>query len=66
MITDLQRFVGRTVSIVSDDGQLFYGKVTDYFLPEDNENGIESIVIEKSDGDLVEFVAEDIRTIEMI
>ena len=66
MITDLQRFVGLTVLIVVADGKNFLGKVTDYFYPDDNENGIESIVIDTIDGSLVEFSREDILTIKVI
>ena len=63
----LKQFYDKFVSIVAINEKLFKGKVTEYFYPEDNESGKESIVIrDKLSGNLVEFPEEDIKTIEII
>ncbi len=60
----LKEFYNKRVNIVSNDGTAFSGVVTDYFHPEENESGKESIVIDSSGGECVEFYEEDIKTIE--
>ncbi len=54
------------VRIVAKNGREFEGKVTDYFYPEDNENGKESIAIDNVDGTIVEFYEEDITSIVVL
>ena len=62
----LNDYYGQTVHIVSTNGKEFEGKVTDYFYPEDNENGKESIAIDNEDGTIVEFYEEDITSIVVL
>ena len=59
---DLKQYYGKQVMIIDTDLETFIGLVDDYFFPEDNENGEESIVITTSDG-LVEFTSSDIYKI---
>ena len=54
------------VRIVSSNGRTFEGVVTDYFYPDDNENGKESIAIDNVDGTIVEFYEEDIASIVVL
>lgn len=60
---ELKSFYGKNVNIISCDGRLFCGIVNDYFFPDDNESGRESIVIDTFDGDIIEFTEEDIERI---
>jgi len=62
----LKEFYNKKVNIVTNEGTAFSGVVTEYFYPEDNESGKESIVIDSSDGDAVEFYEEDIKTIKNV
>ena len=54
------------MNIVSKEGTAFSGVVTEYFYPEENESGKESIVIDSSSGAPVEFYEEDIKIIENV
>ena len=60
----LKEFYNKKVNIVTNEGTTFSGVVTEYFYPEDNESGKESIVIDSTNGDCVEFYEDDIKTIE--
>lgn len=51
----LKRFYNKKVNIVTKEEIAFSGVVTEYFYPEENESGKESIVIDSSSGNLVEF-----------
>lgn len=44
----LKRFYNKKVNIVSKEKIAFSGVVTEYFYPEENESGKESIVIDSS------------------
>lgn len=60
-------YYGKNVNIIARNGLHFSGKVTDYFYPEDNESGVESIAIKDVySGNYVEFPEEDIKSIEII
>lgn len=59
-------YYNKTVNIVSTDGKVYIGKVSDYIYPEDNETGKESIIIDTPGGDYIEFDEEDIKTITVI
>lgn len=64
MIIDLKKFYNRNVYIVTVNGKRFTGRVIDYIYPEDNENQMESIIVEDTlSGKLVEFYGEDIESI---
>ena len=45
---------------------MFNGIVDDYFFPEDNESGLESIVVKTGSGDFYEFTEETIEEITVI
>ncbi len=62
----LQIYYGKKVSIVATNGRSYSGTVNDYFFPDDNESGKESIVLDTSDGDIIEFTEEDIESINVI
>ena len=51
---------------MADNELVFLGKVNDYFYPDDNENGKESIVVDTIDGSAVEFYEENIKAIKEI
>lgn len=63
---ELKNYYGTNVKIISVTGQVFFGRVNDYFDAEDNENGMESIVIDTSNGDAIEFTKAAIETIEIL
>lgn len=66
----LNKYYGKKVRIIAQNGKSFEGKVTDYFYPEDNEPEEESIAIRCEKGSLVgksvEFPKHDIVSIETI
>lgn len=62
----LKSYHGKKVNIVDANGQIFSGIVDDYFFPDDNENGLESIVVKTVDGDFYEFTEETIEEITVI
>jgi len=61
---NLKEFYGKRVHIVEIDGASFWGKVNDYFFPEDNEIGIESIIVDLENGEPTEFYPHEIKTIK--
>ena len=63
---DLKQFYSKEVVIVSVDGQIFWGKVNDYFYPDENNLGVESIVVDTKSGSIIEFTEEDITSIEIV
>lgn len=64
MIQALRKHMGMQATIVTQDHRTFSGKIEDYFHPEDNECGAESIVlcVEKSinGSHYIEFYEKDI------
>lgn len=63
---ELKHYYGKKVTVIDVDGKTFTGLVDDYFFPEDNENGEESIVIKTNGSGLVEFTSNDIKEITII
>lgn len=64
---DLSKYDDKLVVIVDIDNQIFRGNVTDYFYPDDNDDGKEGIAInDRQRGRLIEFNEDDIKTIEII
>ena len=61
----LKSFYGKQVTVVCDHGQTFSGVVDDYFFPEDNEIGEESIILKITSSELVEFTASEIDEIKL-
>ena len=65
MIMCLSKYYNRKVQVMVDDMTIM-GIVTDYFYPEDNPNGEESIIIHTSSADDVELYASEITRISVI
>lgn len=64
---DLGQYEGKLVVIVDVDNKIFHGRVTDYFYPDNNDDGKESIAIDDYRyGNPIEFNEDDIKTIEFI
>jgi len=62
---NLKSYYNKHVKIITDNGQMFIGFVDDYFFPENNENGLESITLKTNDG-VYEFSEEDVYKIEIL
>lgn len=62
----LKEYYEMTVDITAVDGRSGIGKVNDYIFPEDNENGMESIIVDFPDGTAQEFYKSDIKSIRII
>ena len=66
----LIEYEGKKVRIVDVDGDKFEGTVSDYIYPDEDDTGLESIVINCTKGPMsgnyVEFWEKDIKTIEVI
>lgn len=64
----LGEYVGKQVRVVTDDGQVFVGKCTDYTQPLDNDPEIASIgvVTEPGAGYSYELYENEIKSIEVI
>lgn len=63
---NLLQFLHEKLKIVSVSGRTFTGVINDYFYPDDNDNGKESIVMDTDMGLLIEFYEDDIQTAEII
>lgn len=59
----LKSYYGKKVTVVDVNGQVFTGKVDEYFFPEDNDNGKESIILKTTDNEFVEFTDDTIEKI---
>lgn len=57
---NLQTYYGKNVTVFTTDGQAFTGRVDDYFYPEDNENGEESIVLNTVAREFIEFSGSEV------
>mgnify|MGYP006952339209 CR=1 FL=1 len=62
---NLVDFYGENVKITAVNGNVYTGVVEDYIYPEDNENGKESIIVDTTSKDIVEFYENDIFSIEL-
>lgn len=63
---NLKQYYGKKVKIVADNDKVFLGTVNDYFYPDDNENGKESIAVDTIENQAIEFYEEHIKEIEII
>ena len=63
---NLKQYYGKKVKIVAANGMIFLDTVNDYFFPEDNEAGKESIAIDTIEKQTIEFNEESIQKIELI
>jgi len=61
----LKDYYNKAVIIYGNNGERIVGIVDDYVYPEDNESGVESIIIKTNSG-YYEVVAEDINEIEIL
>ena len=62
---ELTQYCGEKVNIIATNGRFFSGIVDDYIFPEDNESGLESIILKTKDS-FYEFTSEDIEKIDII
>lgn len=62
---NLMQYYSKPVNVLAANGIAFNGVVGEYFYPEDNVNGKESIIVDVSSGGSVEFYEEDIKQIEI-
>lgn len=63
---NLKQYYNKQVKIVSKSGKVFWGTVNDYFYPEDNDRGKESIAIDTLDGQLIGFDEDSIQEISVV
>ena len=61
---ELSGYLGKRVYITTYEGNIYFGEVADYFYPDENESGKESIVVETTNGKLIGFDEDDIRIIK--
>lgn len=61
----LKKYYGKAVTIIADNGEAFCGIVDTYFFSDENEYGLESIVLKTANG-LYEFTKDDIETIKIV
>ena len=63
---NLKDYFGKEVNILASNGSLFCGFVSDYLFLEDNDQHLESIILETYSGDLVGFLKKDIVSISIV
>lgn len=62
----LKQLLNSNVKIAAKNGRTFTGRVSEYFYPDENENGKESIVVDTNVGPSIELYEKDIRSVELI
>ncbi len=60
---NLEQYSGKNVSVIASNGKTFRGIVVDFFFADDNDSGMDSIVIKTSNGEFIEFPEDDISEI---
>lgn len=63
---ELKKYVNKNVYIHCYNGNVYFGTITDYFYPEDNEDGKESIAVATVDNIWISFNEDDIKTIKIV
>lgn len=67
---NLIKYEGKKVQITDIDNQVFEGVVSDYVYPDDDDTGLESIIVDCTSGPLsgkpVQFWEKDIKAIQVI
>lgn len=64
---DLRVLEGHNVKILCNNGKTFVGYASDYIFPDDNDDNIESIIIElEENGALIELKQTVIKSITII
>ena len=59
-------YSGKYVRIITLDNKVFEGFISEYVYADDNESGNESIIMDSSDGRLIEFEETDIKEIVVL
>ena len=59
-------YSGKNVIITNTEGKEFKGYVCDYFYPDENESGKESIILDCTTGAAIEFFPEDISNVTIL
>lgn len=59
-------YSGKHAKIVTSDDKIFEGFISEYAYADDNESGNESIIMDSSDGRLIEFEEKDIKDIVVL
>ena len=59
-------YSGKYVRIITLDNKVFEGFISEYVYADDNESGNESIIMDSSDGRLIEFEEMDIKEIVVL
>lgn len=60
----LEEYFGKIVSILADNNKIYIGKIGFYIPPFDNEDGVESIILETKDHkNPIEFKEKEILKI---
>lgn len=62
---NLKTYLNKNVILIDKENNTYKGYVGDYIFPEDNEDGIESIVLEV-ELDLLEFSSNFIKSIKEV
>ena len=60
----LIKYVGQTVTIIADNGEMYCGIVDDYFFPDNNDIAEESIILKITNSEFIEFTASEINEIK--
>lgn len=67
---NLIKYEGKKVQITDIDNQVFEGVISDYVYPDDDDTGLESIIVDCTSGPLlgkpVQFWEKDIKVIQVI
>lgn len=63
---NLKQYIEKNVLISASNGKTFEGKVDEYFYDDETDSGVESIVIQTSNGELIEFTENDIADIKIL
>lgn len=62
----LTQYYEKTVTILTVGGETIVGTIVEYFYPEDNESGIESVIVRNETGDEFELYSNDIDRISIV
>jgi hypothetical protein len=60
---NLEQYIGKNVSVVANNGNKFRVIVADFFFADDNDSGMDSIIIKTNSGEFIEFPEDDIAEI---
>ena len=66
----LMKYEGKTVQIIDINGHSYEGKITDYVFPDDDDSGLESIILACKKrhlaGNSIGFWEKDIKHISVV